>query len=132
MNNNDFKNYSVDFMLKEYERLTQIKIDENRQSEQRVNFFLALVTGSIAGIIILSQAEKIEKQYIFTIIQCAQIILLLFGVKLLNKLHMRSLELEKNYILRNNIQKYFAKKDPEIDNYIKLSKNPLKRKDHNS
>jgi hypothetical protein len=50
-------NYSSEFMLKEYERLHGLVLDEIRQSEQRVNFFVAISSAAGDAMILFLQTR---------------------------------------------------------------------------
>lgn len=51
---------SINFMLNEYERLHEQRINATAQLERRVNFFLTIASASIGGIFLLSQNKDIS------------------------------------------------------------------------
>jgi len=119
----------IEFMLKEYERLHQLSMDENKQTEQRVNFFLAIVSTIVAGLIILSQSTKITSEFFLNITLVALIILLLFGIKIMNRLNMRVIQIRAFKTLRKAIQEYFLNSNDErIRNFIKVQNNTFSKK----
>ena len=73
---------SEDFMLKEYDRIHQLWIDENLQAERRVNFFLTITSGTIGAIIVIFEIGNIEFYSSQVGLVGVLIVLFLFGLTL--------------------------------------------------
>jgi hypothetical protein len=124
---NNTKEKSADFMLAEYERIFALRNSEITQTEQRFNFFLTIVTASIGGIIFLSQLTNISQQIYFTALQGLLILLLLFGLLILNRQNVRSSQLHFYVTQLNKIQDYFGKSDSEIAAYFEWRRELMER-----
>ncbi len=112
------KSSSSEFMLKEYERIHQLWIDENLQAERRVNFFLTIGSGTIGAVIVIFEFGDLQLLTYQAAIFGVLMVLLLFGITVLNRLNSRTVMIRA---LRNSIhevQEYFANKDPEISDYL--------------
>lgn len=121
---------SVEFMLKEYDRLQQMRIDTVRQAEQRVSFFLTIASAAIGGLIVLSQITTVSGRDLILATQSILSILLIYGINILNRLAGRQVRLNTIYSLLRGVQDYFARHDSEIAEYLDLERKafaPLKR-----
>lgn len=118
-----------EFMLKEYERIHSLVMDEIRQSEQRVNFFIAIAS-TIGGAILLSlQIQSISLETKLSVIEVVLVILLIYGLIILSRLSDRMVEIRFLSKLQEKIQCYFRKDSQEISSYLKfkeeLASSPL-------
>jgi hypothetical protein len=82
-----------DFLVKEYERLHQLTLREIQSSEQRVNYFLTILTGTFAGLfVMLQKAPQANLDYSIFAAIVIDIFLLIFGLfSFLNRLLVVSL-----------------------------------------
>ena len=55
---NEGNSSSIEFMLKEYDRINELWIDENSQAERRVNFFLSIASATIGAIFLIFQLNQ--------------------------------------------------------------------------
>jgi uncharacterized membrane protein len=124
-------NQSAEFLLKEYERLNLLRMDEVKQSEQRVTFFLTIASAAIGLIVVLAQTSSFTTDKILVISRVALIILLLFGLNILNRMNARIVQLRTIDKLMAEIRAYFRKSHPEIaayfQKYDKLFQSPIYR-----
>ena len=111
-------NHSAEFMLKEYERLHELRMSEVVQSEKRVNFFLTIASATGGAIIVVLEISTLAIETLSTIIQGILIILLLFGLTTLNRLNARDAQLRILRQLMAEIRDYFARQDPDIAAYL--------------
>lgn len=112
--------HSSEFMLKEYERLHGLVLDEIRQSEQRVSFFVAISSAVGGAMILFLQTQSLPLITRLAGIEVVLVILLIYGLITLSRLSDRNVQLRFLWRLQNSIQHYFAKNDPEISEYLKL------------
>jgi hypothetical protein len=123
----DSTDASTEFMLKEYERLSQMKTEDDRQAEQRVSYFLALTTAGIATIAILLEVSGLPTGILITVAQVALIALFLYGVVIINRIAARSVMHEGLFRLQAKIREYFGHNNAEITAYIDLHRELLAR-----
>ena len=112
--------HNSEFMLKEYERLHGLVLDEIRQSEQRVSFFVAISSAAGGAMILFLQTQSLPLIMRLAGIEVVLVILLIYGLITLSRLSDRNVQLRFLWRLQNSIQHYFAKNDPEISEYLKL------------
>lgn len=111
--------HSAEFMLKEYERVCELWVDESHQAEQRVNFFLTITSGGTGAIILVFQLSTLSKEFIYIFAVGVLLVLLLFGVIFLNRLIARTVQVKAFQQSLAEIQDYFGQRDPEIAQYLK-------------
>lgn len=119
LNNNET---SENFMLKEYERVHQLWVNELDQSEQRVNYFLTVASAAVGFIIVAFQVPSISKETFVYVAGSILTILLLYGITILNRLTSRQATITAFSHSMNEIQNYFAKRDTEIATYLNSQK----------
>lgn len=108
---------SEEFLLKEYERLYLLRMDEVKQAEQRVTFFLTIASAAIGLIVVLAQTASLSPDKILAITRVTLIVLLLFGLTILNRMNARIVQLRTFDKLMSEIRGYFRKLNPEIAIY---------------
>jgi hypothetical protein len=111
-----------EFMLREYERLNGLRLDELRQSEQRVNFFLTISSAIGGGLVIFGQNQLLSPRELFFVIEGTLTVLFAYGFITLNRLITRSNNLRAIRKLQYRIQDYFAKRSPYVNSYIEFKK----------
>jgi hypothetical protein len=116
---------SDEFMLKEYDRINGLILDEIRQSEQRVNFFLTIASSAAGVLILFSQSSLLSEEVKFATIEGALGILLLYGFVTLNRMNSRIVQLTTLKIFQKEIQKYFTKGNKEVSDYFKATKGAI-------
>lgn len=122
-NQTDYKKeYTFEFLFKEYDRIHSLWMDENHQVEQRVNFFLTIASASVGGLIVISQITALPVSSIGVAAEGILILLLLFGVTVLNRLNLRTVQVRALRQSMQEIQKYFATHDTEISSYLENQK----------
>ena len=122
-NQTDYKKeYTFEFLFKEYDRIHSLWMDENHQVEQRVNFFLTIASASVGGLIVISQITALPAISIGVAAEGVLILLLLFGVTVLNRLNLRTVQVRALRQSMQEIQKYFATHDSEISSYLENQK----------
>jgi hypothetical protein len=109
---------SAEFMLKEYERLSSLRMDEVKQSEQRVTFFLTIASAAVGLIVVLAQASSFTLGQVLVIARISLIVLLLFGLNILNRMNARIVQLRTFDLLMSEIRSYFRKSHPELGSYF--------------
>jgi hypothetical protein len=109
---------SADFMLKEYERLYLLKMDETKQSEQRVTFFLTIASAAIGSLVLLAQTSSFAPDKILVLARVTLIVLLLFGITILNRMNARFVQLRTFDQLMSEIRVYFRTSYPELAAYF--------------
>jgi hypothetical protein len=87
------RTYGVEFMMHEYERVHTLVLDEIRQSEQRVNFFLTIATTVGGALLLFSQLSTLTLEIKFAAIERILAVLLLFGLITFNRLNSRIVQL---------------------------------------
>src|SRR3989304_444093 len=112
------KKMDSEFLLIEYQRLQQLHFTEKKDEEQRVNFFIAVASGAIAGIILLFQSNKFATRYIILIAEVVLLLLITIGINTLGRVAMATVQSKEIMRLRNKIQEIFAKNDTGITDYI--------------
>lgn len=108
---------SIDFMLKEYDRITALRLNEITHTEQRFNYFLTITTTTIGAMIFLSQISGIAPEIYYTGMQGLLVLLLLFGFVNQNRQNMRTIYLNFYDKQLEEIQNYFSNLDPKIASY---------------
>jgi hypothetical protein len=120
-----FNGIEVEFMFKEYERLSSLIVAEHQQAEQRVNFFISIATASVGAVLLLFQISNVAQGTKLAIIESILIVQLLFGITILNRLAARSKQLKAYNRLLSEIRLYFAEHCPQVSAYSKVYSNPL-------
>lgn len=110
--------YTIELMLKEYDRINELWIDENHQVEQRVNFFITLLSAGIGVLVVIPQVTKSSMNDIATPSLGVLIVLLLFGITVLNRLSLRTVQVRAFRQSMNEIIGFFTKFDVELAEYI--------------
>lgn len=120
-----FNSTEVEFMLKEYERLSSLKVSEQQQAEQRINFFISIATASVGAVLLLFQISNLVQETRLAIIGSILMVQLLFGMTLLNRLATRTKQIKIYNRLLGEIRSYFAEHCPQVSAYLKVYSNPL-------
>lgn len=121
------KQVSAEFMLKEYERLYTVKMNEDAQAEQRVNFFLTVASAAVGIIILISQVSNIATEVLFAAVEGVLVVLLLFGLVIFSRLNVRPSQQRAYSKLLEEIQGYFARLDPEVTAYLEVQRGIFER-----
>ena len=117
---------SFEFLLIEYERLQQLHFAERKDEEKRVDFFIAITSGVIAGILLLFQSDKIPVQYTIIITEVILFLLFIIGLNTLGRVAIATVQVKAIVKLRENLQKIFAENNINNRNYINgLNENNL-------
>jgi hypothetical protein len=111
---------SAEFMLKEYERLYTLMLNEDSKLDQRIGFFLTISTATLGGLLLLTQIASISPQIITTVTIGVLVVLLSYGIVIQNRVNMSRVQHAAYKQLINEIQYYFGRRDPEIAEYIKI------------
>ena len=96
-------------------------MDENRQSEQRVNFFLAVTSAAIGALALLSQPTTPNPTF-YSVASIILLTLLLFGLTILNRLNSRTALVKAFRHTLADIQSQFASQDADIASYLERQK----------
>lgn len=115
-----------EFMLKEYERIHSLVLDEIRQSEQRVNFFITIASAIGGILVIFSQVSTLPAYIKLTVVEGVLVVLLMYGLITLNRLTSRIIQLRTFRKLQNEIRRYFANRDSEVAAYLEFHDEILK------
>jgi hypothetical protein len=116
--NTIYQQANKEFMLKEHERVYMLMLDESRQAEQRVAFFITMASAVIAAFALLAQTSQIPDQILSPAIQGILIVLFLYGLTTLNRINARDIQNKAYGRLLAQIQNCFAESDPKIKVYI--------------
>jgi hypothetical protein len=118
-NNLSPEKYSMDIMLTEYKTLQELRSELITIGENRVNFFLAIVSGGLVGLSLLPQASPMgEINYLIT--GAVLIGFLILGFITLARTIERSIGVKKYARGMNRIRRYFAQLDPHLHAYFLL------------
>lgn len=112
--------HNSEFMLAEYERLHSLVLDEIRQSEQRVSFFITIASTIGGALILFLQSKLLSIGVRLASVEVILVILLIYGLITLSRLSERNAQLKSLWKLQNAIQRYFAKNDEEVAKYLKI------------
>jgi len=122
------KEFSHEFMIKEIERLHELRLDATRQLEERVSYFLTVSSAGVGGVVIISQIPGITIESFSVISIYILAILLIFGILTLNRTISRNQRLSKLLFLMRKAQTYFGQNDKEINEYLKLEEQTFSSK----
>lgn len=115
-------------MLEEYKRIGALRLFYDQQGENRGRLFLTITSTSIGVLAVLSQTSNIPHQNLLLFSEILAIVLILFGLNILNRLAARAVQLDTYRHLLEKIQEYFSKRDADISYYIEIQKNAFGRK----
>lgn len=115
----DQQRHSVDFLLAEYQSLTDSFWRNEESGEKRVNFFITLVTAVIAALVALvtSQEETFKKENAYAIAVYALLALLSFGIITLLRMIRRNQVTDEYKQALGMIRGYFRNWDERLQNY---------------
>lgn len=116
------------FMLEEYKRIGSLRLFYYQQGENRGRFFLTITSTSIGVLAVLSQSSDISSENLLFFSEVLTIVLIFFGLNVLNRLAARAALLKIYKQLLDKIQEYFSKRDSDIAYYIELQKSIFSRK----
>jgi hypothetical protein len=108
------------FMASEYEQLHTYLRDEIRKGEERVNFFLSITSIASAGLVFFAQNTAISPEIKYSFSMGVLIVVLIYGLMTLNRLNARVVQARVYNKLLSEIHKYFARRDSEIQAYVKV------------
>lgn len=112
------KSHGDDFMLKEYDWIHDLWMDENSQCEQRVSFFLIVATGAASALIYIFQSSTSPKENWYLASIGVLFVLFLFGITFLNRINARNVQVSMFTATLKDIQDYFAESDPAITTFL--------------
>jgi len=107
-----------EFLLIEYQRLQQLHFTEKKDSEQRINFFIAITTGAIGGVILLFQRNKSEINYIIFLTEVVLLLLTMIGLNTLGRVAIATIQSLKIMELRKVIKTILANDSRATKKYI--------------
>jgi hypothetical protein len=122
------KTYGEEFMLHEYDRLHSLVLNETREAEQRVNYFLTITSAIGGALIVFFQLSALAINIRLVATEGILAILLLYGWLTLNRLNSRVAQLSTFRKLQNEIRGFFAKRDSAIASYIRFYEKALPSK----
>lgn len=115
--------YSVKFLLAEYERLRDVRAEIIHRATRRFEFYLTITTAIVGGFILLGQVQGSLDIPLY-IIDLIALGLFVYGmVTFINITFSSTFDLQIIYAFKE-IQKYFTDRHPEIENYLYLSSPP--------
>ncbi|MEW5940863.1 MAG: hypothetical protein AB1750_14430 [Chloroflexota bacterium] len=120
--------YSAEFMLHEYDRIHSLILDEIRQAEQRVNYFLSITSVVGGALIVFFQLSTLAADTRLIATEGILTVLFLYGFMTLNRLNSRIVQLNTFRELQDEIRHFFASHDPAIASYIKFYQKTLPSK----
>lgn len=109
---------SNEFMLKEYELLHLLMLDEKSRGEQRINYFLTISTGAVGVLVVLSQLEMTDNVILYYVTLGVLLILLMFGLITLNRVISRSVQMSHYIGCMVEIRGFFLGGNPALANYV--------------
>jgi putative flippase GtrA len=121
-NGKQLNQHSAEFMLREFERLHELRIDTTRQIEERVSFFLTIISAAVGGLIVLSQVPIVPPETLSAVTQGILGVLLAYGMNVLNRVITRDIRLRAILHLSKEVQDYFGCRDPEISSYVSVER----------
>jgi hypothetical protein len=109
----DTEESATDFMLAEYATLRELRLNLDSLGESRMNFYLAVISGSVVGLGLLNQLSALAKTIFF--INAAVIVGLLFlGSITFVRMLQRTVNIVEYTRGMNRIRRYFSEKNPDI------------------
>lgn len=111
-------NQNSEFFLLEYQRLSNLIVEENKEVEQRVTFFLTIVSAFIGVLLLFLELSTIDQHTLYTSVIVILTILLAIGFVTQNRLNMRAVQYKVYNKMMSEIQDYFAQQDTNIKKYI--------------
>jgi hypothetical protein len=116
----DTEESATDFMLAEYATLRELRLSLDSLGESRMNFYLAVISGSVVGLGLLNQLSGLAKTIFF--INAAVIVGLLFlGSITFVRMLQRTVNIVEYTRGMNRIRRFFSEKNPDITPYLWLS-----------
>ncbi len=116
----DAEEPASDFMLAEYATLRRLHLGLGSLGENRVNFFLASISGSVVGLGLINQLSALAETVYF--INGAVIVgLFFFGLITFARMIERTVKMTEYTRGMNRIRRYFVDKYPNIKQYLSLS-----------
>lgn len=128
MNANSEHQNNSEFMLKEYELLYNLAINESDRVEQRVSHFLTILSAALGALLVLSQISNLDLTLFYTITQGILLILLFYGITIQNRLIARGVQHYAYTDFLLEIQKYFSSSEPSIAHYFSVQKKLFEQK----
>lgn len=114
------------FLLIEYQRLQQLHFAEKKDEEQRINFFIAITTGAIGGVILLFQRSNYEIDYIILITEIVLLLLIIIGLNTLGRVAIATIQSLTIMDLRNVIKQILVNDSRETKKYIETQNDIIK------
>lgn len=115
-------NTAEEFLMAEYTTLKEFRASQLEQSQNRFNFFLALVSGAVAIIALVSdQSSSLSVSALLITIGTTALALLYLGVVTFRRIiqtHIRIVEYTRGM---NRIRRYFVEHYPETAVYLTFS-----------
>jgi hypothetical protein len=111
---------SIDVILHEIDHLTTVIADDERQVEQRVQFFLTLVAASVSLLAILANLHESDQVNLFPIVLATLAILFVFGLHTLQRLNWRSILVRANHIRMRLAFEQLRKLEAEFETSVTL------------
>ncbi len=108
----------VDYLFHEYERVNTWKLAEEAQGEQRMQFFLTIVSAAAGALVFLASQTSADVVKVNRISQVVLLILFLFGVTLLNRMIARRAKLRAYEGMMRQIEEQFLAIDASLEDYI--------------
>lgn len=109
----------ISFMLEEYATLRELKINLDNKGDNRVNFFLATISGASVALGLLNQLTLPVELLFFLNASVFVGILFLGNITFARMVerHSRNIEYERGM---NRVRRYFVDKYPSIEKYMFL------------
>lgn len=100
-----------DFLIAEYNQLSEAFLNNEELGERRVNFFITLTTAVIGAFVAIWKVSDVKVDKIFFLF--GLFALLLFGIISLVRIIRRNLATDKYLRALGRIRRYFADEDPK-------------------
>ncbi len=108
-----------EFMLAEYSTLRELRLSLDSLGENRVNFYMAAISGSIVGLALINQLSTYP-DIVYFIDGTIIVALFLFGLITFARMVERNVRIISYTRGMNRIRRYFADKHPNIQPYLWL------------
>lgn len=106
-------------MLAEYSTLRELRLSLDSLGENRVNFYMAAISGSVVGLALINQLSTFP-EIIYFIDGAVVAGLFVFGLITFARMVERSVNIISYTRGMNRIRRYFADKHPNIQSYLWL------------
>lgn len=112
------QNSSAEFLLTEYNQITEETRRLRGEGLSRLNFFITITSTALAGLVVLGQSSTASDTTVQLVSVGALIFLTLLGWNAFRFIISRDISTDFNIRANGRIHRYFIERDPSISKYI--------------